>query len=287
MLLKEPPLGKGWRAHVDGIGRLLSLRGPQKHISSDAFVIFSGCRKMQFGLCFGYRKASSLESVEWSSIPGMGEEKVLKERLHDVLMPIPGLLERFDSTEESSHEERQCVLQELVLAYQRLRNWKAELDIQLFGIDGYSSPESLLRFGISAVDSVLLYWSVCVVLYTTIKTMQARHPFNSACHFKDDVFISPDPDANWRNILKFIRYFIRPEAGLAGFTNVLTPVGILCRFCAPSDKRCKEELLKEINTLLDVNISGQLGQVMGGLLLRMSKYIDTLQAGGTNSRIPT
>ena len=231
---------------------------------------------MQLALCFGRGRACSPDSFKWSDVPEFDENKAPKEQLRDILMPVPGFLAKVYDTQVGSSEERQQVLQGLIVAYRRLRNSKDVLNFQLFGSDRGPGPEHLVAFGTDVIDPCLLYWSACIAMYNAIKRLRAELPVDASNRLSHDAVVLPDEDANVKNIMKFASFLLRPEAGLAGVTNVCLPIAILVRYGIARDKEPREELKVLIDALLDVTSFGPLGSIIGNLLRRICYTSATL-----------
>lgn len=232
---------------------------------------------MQLALSFSRsHKFRSSNPSNWSDVPTFDENVSPKEKLRNILTPVPQLLAGAYDTQPRPFEERRQAFQGLNVVYQRLHSWKGALNFQLFGSDLDQGPDLLMACGTDVVDAVLLYWSMCIAMYTAVEKLEidlSLDDINALIHRSE---ILPDKDATKENVLKFANFLLRPDGGLAGVLNVCLPIGILVRYGIAHDENLTEEIESVIDTLVEHVSSGPLGRIIETLLRRVCYRSATL-----------
>ncbi|KAL2827116.1 hypothetical protein BJY01DRAFT_241219 [Aspergillus pseudoustus] len=187
---QENPTGQvnGYYAHTDGEMALFMNRGCRRRWSEAGMYLLVSGRIVSFILGVGRRKCSPFSDSQWMSAPWKGTPKSPLDELTDVLVQIPGLLERLDNIRASSVAKRSPkawndLLDECIRIEQTLLAWKATMSKELRSYDyiHYSDNNPLPMPQVDRDFAVLhmsaLYWSCSILLYTTIHmaTNEARH----------------------------------------------------------------------------------------------------------------
>jgi hypothetical protein len=269
--------GRSWRAHIEGMNGLLLLRGPHKHWSDSTRISFSGIRMAEFAYCFSSRKASAFQAPEWSTLPWMNKEKTVKERLYDILMPLPGLLEVVEKLDETcSYEAHHQLRSDLLKYYIELQTWEESLRLQLASdATSYSDSEefnskSFDAFGMDVAHSLTTCWAVFIVLCDTLIDLEATQPdIDTAISSTNRMMEILDPEVYIRRITSCLDYFFQPEVGFGGFQIACLPIGTLLAHYARPASHSTEELHKLIGRLCDASRSGVLGPIIGDFLKQL------------------
>jgi hypothetical protein len=98
------------------------------------------------------------------------------------------------------------------------------------------SPETSYHQGLEVLHSVVLYWTACTVLYSTMRIMFQWFP---GLHFDGSVSVQPartDPQKYALYIMRSVKYFLQPEAGLHGAQNISLPLGVALNYLAAVNK---------------------------------------------------
>jgi hypothetical protein len=233
----------------------------------------------QFAKCFASRRASLLEAPEWSLVPWEGKDKTLKEQFFDMVMPIPGLLERANFLCKSDSDDTRNQLREVLLqAYHTLQTWEENLTSELtHGIKANSGDdpfdaEIFRTFGMDVAHCLSTCWTVCMVLCTTLQDLDLGTPeCGTETVLDEQASRSVERDAYVRRITKCLDYFLDPNAGFGGFQIACLPIGTLLSHYATSNSL--SELHDLVGRLRNKGRTGVLGPIIEDFLrqLRESK----------------
>lgn len=118
------------------------------------------------------RKRSFLSSHEWKTMPWRGLDKTPKDRLLDILVEIPELLEGLDELYSLGDDAqtlsalRQTFLEKLIGFERQLQKW---YDNTFHSTPWICGNTVLLRneIGLAAVHLMAVYWTARLVLFNT------------------------------------------------------------------------------------------------------------------------
>jgi len=121
------------------------------------------------------RKRILFNSPEWTAVPWVEIAKTPKDLLLDILVEIPALLEDLDLAIDCPDADRQRALRQQLIqncwtVAGRLSDWR----IQVIGIAdpayqlNVDTPSPSLDL-LAASHIMSLYWSICVILYSTLR----------------------------------------------------------------------------------------------------------------------
>lgn len=116
------------------------------------------------------RKKSILSNIEWKTIPWTQHKKTAKDKLVDILLDIPALLENFDIMQSViDPAEKQIMHHGLVIhAWSldaQLTEWHNKFPID-FPHSTPSNSNSIDLADLAAAHVATLYWSICIRLHT-------------------------------------------------------------------------------------------------------------------------
>lgn len=185
------------------------------------------------------RKKSVLSNPDWKTIPWEQHAKTQKDKLLDILIEIPTLLEesdilsRFDDeTQEEKDRWRERLIDHCWRCDEQLTNWhdtmtaykdiapsagfqtkhrnqafSATLDEDLQPINNNAREKSMLvdTMDLGSVHLMTLYWSTCVLLYSVL-----RRTVNPDTHLPERV---NDIKTYCRKIIRAIPIFFHPAVG--------------------------------------------------------------------------
>jgi len=103
------------------------------------------------------------------------------------------------------------------------------------------SPETFYHQGLEVLHSVVLYWTACTVLYSTMRIMFQWFP---GLHFGGSFNVQPartDSQKYALYIMRSVKYFLQPEAGLHGAQNISFPLGVALNYLAAANETPTEE----------------------------------------------
>ena len=91
------------------------------------------------------------------------------------------------------------------------------------------------------MHSVVLYWTTCTVLYSTMRIIFQRLP---GLHFDGSFSVQPartDPQKYALYIMQSVKYFLQLEAGLRGAQNISFLLGVALNYFAAANETPTEE----------------------------------------------
>lgn len=126
----------GWLKHAGGVGRLIELRGPERHQNPDERAYLEGNRVTIALGSLLQRKRCFLERHEWKTVPWAldPDSKLHTLYLHDILCDIPGLtedgeaLKRAGLLPEQRKIRHELLSNNIVLHLQQLYDWRIKWD---------------------------------------------------------------------------------------------------------------------------------------------------------------
>ncbi|KAK9458541.1 uncharacterized protein V1516DRAFT_682423 [Lipomyces oligophaga] len=84
-----------WMPLLSGVCELMRLRGPQAYSSGLNQVLFQCMRPAMIMLAIGRHERSFLNEPDWQTIPWSNTSKPVSQRLLDIALPLPDLIESF------------------------------------------------------------------------------------------------------------------------------------------------------------------------------------------------
>lgn len=157
------------------------------------------------------RKKSFLSNLEWKTIPWRYHAKTQKDRLLDILVDIPTLMEEFDLLQSCSNKSpelisrRQRLIDHCWLCDKRLNHWYANLTLYKIAkpLDK-EEPFMIEEIDLGSVHLMTLYWSTCVMLYNILHEALDRN-----LQLPERTDLKP----YCRNIVKAMPVFFNPAVG--------------------------------------------------------------------------
>ncbi|KAK0734787.1 hypothetical protein B0T26DRAFT_689648 [Lasiosphaeria miniovina] len=217
---------RGWEQHHAGETALLVACGPAGCSRGSSHEIFIDDRVDLLLSAIKARKKSPLSTDEWKTQPWSETPKNLKDVLVDVLIHMPGLLEEFDHMRLCQDENKKARRRQRLLArcsiYQgELQKWKAivcpagEMDVSCLG---RAEPT---QGNVAIVHGLTLYWTTCILLYTTQQLASGPEPVLPA---------HADPAIYIRNIVDTVPLLLRRKAGLYGQHAAILPLAVALQY---------------------------------------------------------
>lgn len=113
----------GWVSHAAGAARLIQLRGPHEHTSRQSHHVFLGARLPILYSAILRRKKTFLEDPEWLEVPWRAMPcKTYHDRLVDLAVSLPGILEEFDKLRSAASSETHKALRSLLESCIKLKD---------------------------------------------------------------------------------------------------------------------------------------------------------------------
>ncbi|KID95097.1 C6 zinc finger domain protein, partial [Metarhizium majus ARSEF 297] len=169
----DEPRVVAWKHHTGGQLAFFLSRGPKSFLSGAAHQLFVDSRINMAMLAIGTRTRSPFSSHEWKTIPWGTKPKSAKDRLVDMMLEIPTLLEQISQLQSSSCLAAAGILQQKVLSRcaqleRAMRVWAAKMgtDILRFDYtfvgDCVPVPQKEAEFGL--LHLCIVYWFIEMML---------------------------------------------------------------------------------------------------------------------------
>ena len=241
--------------------------------------MFTQCRISQFAASISYRKKSIFETEEWRTIPWLELPKTGRDVVFDIFLQLPGAIEQSDIAIASGSSEL-CLeaVNGLVRILSLLQTWKAQLSSTLWReapgnpfADAETwimeQPAYYLNHGMDVAHWIMMYWTACLHICTSIKLLSKHLPVEQRLNFSANRNFDPDTYAG--DITRCIPYFWHPDAGLIGFQNVALPMGSILAYYAAFHREEPAEKERVRKMMFDASRSGPYGPLVGGFLRQM------------------
>ncbi|OAL40455.1 hypothetical protein AYO20_00191 [Fonsecaea nubica] len=212
LLLEEQTLasfsGKntsGWVSHVEGMARLVELRGPESHMTGSSHRLFLGFRSTAITHALATRKSIFLAQRDWLTVPWKIHPKSDLDRLQDIMAQVATLLEKAERLRTASTStavaatvpERTALVHQGWIFHSQLQTWYQRLVRKHAGCGAlyWERPVSArfhlpvpsvfttsLQFPTFEIARLhLSYWTMLLLLRTSILSLASResHPSNT------------------------------------------------------------------------------------------------------------
>ncbi|KEF51725.1 uncharacterized protein A1O9_12360 [Exophiala aquamarina CBS 119918] len=179
-----------WASHVEGVSRLLQLRGSKLHIDEPSHRLFLGFRPTAIIYALALRKPTYLGETDWLTTPWTTKSKSDFHYMLDIIAQIPILVNQTERVHEVSQSnisvaKRMELLEEAWDLHRQLEVWYQELRKKVFEPLYSERPSSLswlsplppdlgtvfptLHFQTFEIARLhLLYWTALLLLYDNI-----------------------------------------------------------------------------------------------------------------------
>ncbi|KAI9723807.1 MAG: hypothetical protein M1828_004057 [Chrysothrix sp. TS-e1954] len=207
---------EGWESHLEGMSRLVELRGTRGYSSSLERNIFRDFRRGSLIQCLMQRKSSFLGSSAWRTEPWIDYPKFTEDELYDIGFTMASLFEEIDTVfkalPEVSRDRLEDIARRFYFIDMELKSWYdrfvAESPAPLFWMvpsqqarsafdvshgqgekdaaSPFNSKASYCFASLRLASNTLLYWGLQLALYTHITlftstaTMRAQHQDTSS-----------------------------------------------------------------------------------------------------------
>ena len=245
---------RSWHGHAIGELALIQQRSPALHIEGFAHRLFVNSRihlvcplsrtltrsfseteflQQTIAACCA-RTRTPLAEPAWKTIPWSKFAKTPKDKLVDVFVDIPGLLEDADRLRENPTDQ---LYQRLMADYKRidveliswLQNQAPAEHLRSLQAKGYTNPTAE---DLAVVQIMSLSWAMSILAYSTMLLAGTLNPSSAPPrHFP--------PHTNPRQYCNFIadivEVLLQPEAGIFGVQAVPFPVGTALEYLVSTE----------------------------------------------------
>ncbi|OAQ61432.1 fungal transcriptional regulatory protein [Pochonia chlamydosporia 170] len=173
-----------WWRHNDGQLALILHRGPYSFQHGPAHTLFVDARYNTALSHLTRRKRCPLDDSDWKTIPWIYCKKSIKDRLVDILVHLPGLMQDMDILQEltliaPAGEWKKKVLKSCLGLKEALRRWETEIGQELERFDYTVSttplkPPSTDR-EVSLLHLSTLYWAISLAVDTSLGTLLVQN----------------------------------------------------------------------------------------------------------------
>ncbi|KAK2787101.1 hypothetical protein FQN52_007367 [Onygenales sp. PD_12] len=212
-----------WRNHVNGELAVVASQPPETYVSGYLHQLFVDGRLHLTTSAIQARKRTVLSNPEWKTVPWREIPKTPKDRLIDIFVEIPTLLENLDIMRGCQEADTREALQHELLQTcweleRELINWRIHLGIKdptyTLGTTDPSSPYSLEH--LAACHIMCLYWSASIILYSTLHIVSNNPPTPLPPHTEPRIYC--------RRIAEAVPLLLHPLAGGYGVHLTSFPV---------------------------------------------------------------
>ncbi|KAK2795132.1 hypothetical protein FQN51_000551 [Onygenales sp. PD_10] len=212
-----------WRNHVNGELAVVASQPPETYVSGYLHQLFVDGRLHLTTSAIQARKRTVLSNLEWKTVPWREIPKTPKDRLIDIFVEIPTLLENLDIMRGCQEADTREALQHELLQTcweleRELINWRIHLGIKdptyTLGTTDPSSPYSLEH--LAACHIMCLYWSASIILYSTLHIVSNNPPTPLPPHTEPRIYC--------RRIAEAVPLLLHPLAGGYGVHLTSFPV---------------------------------------------------------------
>jgi Fungal specific transcription factor domain len=241
---------KSWIAHTEGITSLLQMRGPEAHTSADALHLLRIFRPSQLQYSLAFHKASPFASEKWCKIPWLNLPKTENDLLYDILLQIPGTLEKLELARSQTLKQLYIIpMAELLEFHTKLQLWFKDLTaslrtkMQLIETENEASPlaaDVYMIHGIDIAESVMMFWAGSIIVLSILHDLVNSIGSEDIQHLSlSDILSEPtsDPQLYTSAIISTIKHFLHPSSGIASIKSVIIPVGTAIHYLVTSQAR--------------------------------------------------
>ena len=302
--------GADWHKHVEGTCRIVELRGPAKHVSEHGHALFEDARLLAVIAGMTRRKSNFFTETAWHTIPWTSSPRSLHDKLVDVMITLPRLLQSQDDltqilesieTDKDRFEgltEGQKHLARCIRIEESLREWERTavqicLEQSVNPATNFTGPVTLLdvckNHGYGFFNVCMQFWVATLLLYATTwisyrKVMLAIQPdqipsLPTWMRLPDiPEWMNPRPLAS--NIAACAPHYFSPNAGFWGAQCASLPVGAALHYYAATGGSDSEEMA-QLRRLFD---QANLGEVTSNFLKSIANTGNSAQGDPSKSQ---
>lgn len=232
-------------------------------------------------LAIGRRKASPFNSDEWKSVPWRMRPKSMKDRLIDIMLEVPTLLEQM--TDVSTHalpaESRKQLLVHCEAVEEALQSWAVDMSSEILRFDytvtGLPLFPPMVDTEFALLHLSIIYWFINMMVFS-IKISRSPSDPGTA-----DTWMALALAA--RKCANAVPLLFRASSGLSQNITGLLALSISLRYFLVVERSGEpsEELLA-LRALLNQDLAGT---PVRELVMRMSNGVDPLVELGHSSTL--
>ncbi|CAH0002139.1 unnamed protein product [Clonostachys byssicola] len=211
-----------WSGHVSGEEAIMMLTKPENYINRDAHDLLCDGRLRSSTFA---RKKCFFNDRAWKTVPWWRIRKTEKDKLIDIILEVPELLETLDHTTSTYDGEQhivnmQTLAARLLQCEEHLKNWHEQASQHLM-----IGEEAQDATGLAASHLMSIYWAYRVLIRGVLENYQFYQEIPASA-----VSLSEMRD----NILRRTVRFSSAKSGWFGKQIIGFPVGVAMRFAPPA-----------------------------------------------------
>ncbi|KAH7018443.1 uncharacterized protein B0I36DRAFT_388652 [Microdochium trichocladiopsis] len=169
----DDPKLYSWLKHKAGDSNILATRDPLMFTSGHAHALFVEQRLHLTMAAIKLRKKVFLAEPRWRTVPWLYYKKSPRDRILDILIDLPTMLEDLDSMKSISSAMAQRKHREQIEnlyrdADARLRAWEDEYGPQFPCRRLTEIPDSITAEDLASAHLMTLYWVTCINVYAMV-----------------------------------------------------------------------------------------------------------------------
>ncbi|KAK4507988.1 hypothetical protein PRZ48_001723 [Zasmidium cellare] len=251
--------GNDWQQHVEGICKIVELRGPEMAATDYGHDLYIDAR---FGATSSgitqKRPSNFFTSSSWTTLPWLRHSKTLRDELLDVMTALPGILHQQEAlyaaipnaidraTMGKVIKDGVDVLKQCIGLGTRLRAWEQKTIHLARKARGEPQDDTLTlpainkHHGFAFFHLVTQFWTACLILHgpTWLTYWKLLHVGQSTTspaskdlsQIQIPPWMNPQPFAS--NIAHQASHFFSDEAGLWGLSTASFPMGAALHYYA-------------------------------------------------------
>ncbi|QDS67857.1 hypothetical protein FKW77_007624 [Venturia effusa] len=229
------PSFKNYERHIEGINRIMLLRGPLSHSSYLAHSLFLDARYQSMIVAMRKREPCPFDSPEWLTLPWLHRTKDVKDQLIDLMIRVPGLISEFDDITmqrppiKDTPESRRNFFRRARLLQDALETWtvmlKESTDPELLRATEDGIPHSFDLDNMFLAHTRVLHWTLLLRFYELITIACNKIPVEGAAVTIDDTMFEFNPVPYALKIAKSVGYFYQEGGGLVLAQSVSFSLG--------------------------------------------------------------
>ncbi|EXJ89137.1 hypothetical protein A1O3_02201 [Capronia epimyces CBS 606.96] len=281
---------RNWRNHIQGELAVLTRQPPEYYVSGYLHQLFVDGRFHLTAGAIHMRKKTVLSNAEWKTVPWTAVPKTPKDLLIDIFVDMPTILQDLDALQACPDPASQSLMQDQLvqkcLACEReLVAWRAsvgvvEANYAFYNVDTGTdtdnlNPHASFSFSIdriAAAHIMCLYWSICIIVYSTLRTLSLSFSLSSHSHPQAHPPLplpltqTIDPAVYCRRIAEAVPLLLHPRSGVYGFHLTTFPVAMALTYLSRDGHEYEEKTM-----ILDAFATSHHGSAVGGFIASLHR----------------
>ena len=213
------------------------------------------------------RKRTFLAEEAWKTIPWEEQEKTARDRLLDVAVDVPGLLQELDEfCEWPTSDKLDSLLQNLKQVEAGLTHW-FEVEAPISRVENLQARgfEAATKGDFAVVEVMTVHWTMCLLIYSALHIITHLRPDLTLSNPAVAELLSlPKSDPRWycTLIADTVGVFFQPHAGGMFAKSAAFPIGVSLGYFMSTEGLGS----REAKILLGYLTQGNQGKAMGAFI---------------------